>query len=394
MDWSQKIPPETTDRIIDHLHYDRPTLRHCALVCHAWLPASRFHLFYTVTVSGVRIFASEKLVESAPWVAYCVRDLKLTGTIIPQNKDPEAPLVPIVTKFTHLRSLHLYWTLQRFPSPSLLTHLSSITELVFVNVRFVNNCERLAKFIALFPYLQKLIIRTISSELPPREQMIGADELVAVLSRSSIRKLLVGGMHSTIASALCRASLPHLTHFARIRVYSKAPAEHAMYVALSPSLREVSLDVTGWTKPDIDDTDYMRLIEPCPTGLPTLRIIGLPSQLAVAARVFGDIVQPRFATTHLHLICPEAFSQSKDQIIQEIQDLANVLQADWTRTTRILVCFAGRIMDERQLGARTEGIAKQIFADLLKRGTVQLQFVSDLMEAIDRELVLEPNMPQ
>lgn len=107
MDWSQKIPPETTDRIIDHLHYDRSTLRHCALVCHAWLPASRFYLFYTVTVRGVMISASEQLVENAPWVSYCVRDLKLTGTIIPQNQDPEAPLVPIVTKFTHLRSFPL-----------------------------------------------------------------------------------------------------------------------------------------------------------------------------------------------------------------------------------------------------------------------------------------------
>ncbi|OJT10660.1 hypothetical protein TRAPUB_12821, partial [Trametes pubescens] len=39
------FPGEITDAIIDHLYNDRVTLRNCARVCSAWLPASRHHLF-------------------------------------------------------------------------------------------------------------------------------------------------------------------------------------------------------------------------------------------------------------------------------------------------------------------------------------------------------------
>ena len=40
---------EIVDIIIDYLHDDFNTLKCCSLVCHAWLPASRFHLFDVVT---------------------------------------------------------------------------------------------------------------------------------------------------------------------------------------------------------------------------------------------------------------------------------------------------------------------------------------------------------
>ncbi|KAI0824359.1 hypothetical protein BC628DRAFT_1379124 [Trametes gibbosa] len=39
------LPGEITDAIIDHLHDSRPALHNCALVCRAWLPSSRHHLF-------------------------------------------------------------------------------------------------------------------------------------------------------------------------------------------------------------------------------------------------------------------------------------------------------------------------------------------------------------
>lgn len=43
------IPQELADHIIDHLHDCPAALRSCSLVCHAWLPTSRLHLFYKVT---------------------------------------------------------------------------------------------------------------------------------------------------------------------------------------------------------------------------------------------------------------------------------------------------------------------------------------------------------
>ncbi|KAG7447428.1 uncharacterized protein BT62DRAFT_892499 [Guyanagaster necrorhizus] len=40
-----RFPPELCDRFIDFLHDDRKALKECSLVCRAWIPASRFHLF-------------------------------------------------------------------------------------------------------------------------------------------------------------------------------------------------------------------------------------------------------------------------------------------------------------------------------------------------------------
>ncbi|KAJ7062298.1 hypothetical protein C8F01DRAFT_1252123 [Mycena amicta] len=44
------LPPELTDHTLDFLHDDLPSLRTCSLVCRAWVPASRFHLFQNVTL--------------------------------------------------------------------------------------------------------------------------------------------------------------------------------------------------------------------------------------------------------------------------------------------------------------------------------------------------------
>ncbi|KIP01799.1 hypothetical protein PHLGIDRAFT_80071, partial [Phlebiopsis gigantea 11061_1 CR5-6] len=46
------LPLEIQDMIIDHLHNDKRSLQSCALVCKHWLPASRYHLFHSITQKG------------------------------------------------------------------------------------------------------------------------------------------------------------------------------------------------------------------------------------------------------------------------------------------------------------------------------------------------------
>ncbi|KAJ7343721.1 hypothetical protein DFH08DRAFT_701948, partial [Mycena albidolilacea] len=47
---SSTLPPELTDRIIDFLWDHQLDLRACSLVCSQWLPASRFHIFESITI--------------------------------------------------------------------------------------------------------------------------------------------------------------------------------------------------------------------------------------------------------------------------------------------------------------------------------------------------------
>ncbi|KAM5534134.1 hypothetical protein V8D89_012154, partial [Ganoderma adspersum] len=42
------LPGETVDNIFDHLYNDIPTLSASSLVCRAWVPSCRYHLFHTV----------------------------------------------------------------------------------------------------------------------------------------------------------------------------------------------------------------------------------------------------------------------------------------------------------------------------------------------------------
>lgn len=52
---SDNIPQEIFERFIDHLHEDTHTLSTCSIVCQAWLPASRYHLFGPLVVRPVRL---------------------------------------------------------------------------------------------------------------------------------------------------------------------------------------------------------------------------------------------------------------------------------------------------------------------------------------------------
>jgi hypothetical protein len=40
-----RLPTELTDIIVDFLHDDEESLANCSLVCKAWLPAARYHIF-------------------------------------------------------------------------------------------------------------------------------------------------------------------------------------------------------------------------------------------------------------------------------------------------------------------------------------------------------------
>ena len=85
------LAAELTDHIIDFLHDDKRTLCACALTHPAWLSASRFHLFNTITVEGDgrtkdRIEALESLSGGAlpPALSY-LRTVKIVS-MLPERR--------------------------------------------------------------------------------------------------------------------------------------------------------------------------------------------------------------------------------------------------------------------------------------------------------------------
>ncbi|KAK0475616.1 hypothetical protein EDD18DRAFT_1056690, partial [Armillaria luteobubalina] len=58
------LPVELYNLIIDHLHDSKPSLLACSLVCRAWVPECRFHLFYKVILGPDTADPFSQLLES------------------------------------------------------------------------------------------------------------------------------------------------------------------------------------------------------------------------------------------------------------------------------------------------------------------------------------------
>jgi hypothetical protein len=52
---SDSIPQELFERFIDFLHGDKNSLSRCSIVCRAWLPASRYHLFDPLILRPIQL---------------------------------------------------------------------------------------------------------------------------------------------------------------------------------------------------------------------------------------------------------------------------------------------------------------------------------------------------
>jgi hypothetical protein len=80
------LPQELIDRIIDFLHPDKHTLYACALTHPTFLPCSRHHLFYSLTVPKPQSHRANRLaavLTAAPELFALVRELRVqSGNLI------------------------------------------------------------------------------------------------------------------------------------------------------------------------------------------------------------------------------------------------------------------------------------------------------------------------
>src|ERR1700722_1972117 len=106
---------ELVDRIIDHLHDSPSDLRNCARVAKAFLPSSRLHLFYSISIDiyGIlpRIGPLNSIIQQSPQIALCIRELCVRGRPGWWKLAPELPtLLTSLTALRHLTIKHVEWT--------------------------------------------------------------------------------------------------------------------------------------------------------------------------------------------------------------------------------------------------------------------------------------------
>ncbi|SJL11125.1 uncharacterized protein ARMOST_14528 [Armillaria ostoyae] len=128
-----RFPPELFDRFIDFLHHDNEALKACSLVCRAWIPASRFHLFehiYFAVLSNRRRMV-ELLDSSFCTLFKYVREITVDGNI-----DDGHPVPMMGIPLSWLQPLAQY--LDRFTGVTVLC-LRCITT---ASIRYIINSPR------------------------------------------------------------------------------------------------------------------------------------------------------------------------------------------------------------------------------------------------------------
>lgn len=115
----KRIPQEIIDQFIDHLHDDEGALRTCGLVCRAWVPSSRYHLFDIVFFCALDIEMEGRFSGLIGYLehplctfASSVRTLFIT-TLTDHDQDPPLcppptwadPLIPCLSKLVSVKTL-------------------------------------------------------------------------------------------------------------------------------------------------------------------------------------------------------------------------------------------------------------------------------------------------
>ncbi|KAG7098157.1 hypothetical protein E1B28_000127 [Marasmius oreades] len=126
------LPQELIDQIIDHLHNDILSLKNCSVVCHAWLPTSRIHLFSKIRLDIPRT-RLEPLDEDHHESALTHKPCQKLHTLLSQNP----AIIPHIHELTLVSGspvpsavrdgqYHLLWTFAEETLPLLLRTLTHL----------------------------------------------------------------------------------------------------------------------------------------------------------------------------------------------------------------------------------------------------------------------------
>lgn len=95
------IPPELTDRIIDHLYSDKQTLKACALVNKTWLPRSRYYYWRFVELDLKNYATFEEILRETPVIGHFVKSLKTTVYFFEEKPNWLDESLPRIARLLH-----------------------------------------------------------------------------------------------------------------------------------------------------------------------------------------------------------------------------------------------------------------------------------------------------
>ncbi|KAK0188461.1 hypothetical protein F5146DRAFT_1055347 [Armillaria mellea] len=195
------LPVELCNLILDHLHDSKPSLFACSLVCRAWIPECRFHLFHNLRLCRDTAGTFFQLFESrhATLASAHIRELDVAQNTVIRGRSLEGDLVEglvfqgVLTRcpadvFEHVRKLSVtwvgWWTLTGTERLSIGDIFKNVTELALWMVAFQMD-EEFQALVASFPALEVLSLRAI------RFRINGSEE-----DRSNVEHTLPVNLHT------------------------------------------------------------------------------------------------------------------------------------------------------------------------------------------------------
>ncbi|RPD72476.1 hypothetical protein L226DRAFT_155178 [Lentinus tigrinus ALCF2SS1-7] len=222
------FPPEITDHIIALNVGDAKTLCSCALVCQAWLPASRSALFESMKIPSHRAY--ELLVDRVLVSDYLQRYLNTTLEMRididkPRDDDDDTPYAPVLLPFllsfygriSNLRHLTLVGTnitviIPHHTNRLLLAQFPHLTTLSLSRCRFFSFND-LRRTLSAIPALEHLQIEYISCANYGRPwfQLPGRSRIPSLLTfqvRMARRRLTDDHVSGNLMQWFAATSLP------------------------------------------------------------------------------------------------------------------------------------------------------------------------------------------
>ncbi|KAI0797514.1 hypothetical protein C8Q75DRAFT_4378 [Abortiporus biennis] len=221
----ERCPLEILDHILDHLHDDKATLQSCSLVCQTFLTSTRFHLFYSIRITGVETkktfdnFAT--FVQTSPHVASNVRELYLHPPSTPTSaicyQEPTkivcSTLCVVVFHLPQLRVLDIRFAYCNFDGPPKLLPVNRLRKIVLEVVEFDTCPDSFLNAMRTCPDLKVVDIRKsywTSGIGGVKDSVIGSGPQIQALTLGHCRFASLTTFLNTIQSKLCFSSLTSL----------------------------------------------------------------------------------------------------------------------------------------------------------------------------------------
>ncbi|OSD03568.1 hypothetical protein PYCCODRAFT_1466940 [Trametes coccinea BRFM310] len=389
-----QVPLELTDYIIDFLYKDARTLASCAVVCRAWTPASRFHLFRSIVLQDHTFTSSfQRLLRLSPDLGYYVRELTIakfvTASEVFVPAKPPTPsindaLPEVFRQLPHLRSLTLaHMDLKSVTDLSALHH-PTLSSLSLSYCQFADFAD-LVDLANAFPRLADLAIAGltwVSESRPPTPRAIPSLRRLALGRDTDSERLfdwfVAAGLHESVTHLEARCASERDTDLV------------GPFVKLAgPVLRELDLDwsFTGDKTIGLPVTmslagcaalDSLRLQFPIHYSTTLPWVVALLETIDSAAAAAAAAVVS--ASPHS---APCSAPATVRTLAFEVRLLGSVDALDWDGLNKVLTTAPSyRALDAFRIGvnlwpgvhkdvAEVEGVVRERLAPLEKKGILR-----------------------